>query len=344
MLCNVKCKALSFLLYQKMEEKKIYQDHHIPTTADITRLTPKGSPRFGSLSHHSFFSRHNPHPHRVTHIPGLNGKPVCMVNDDWYMATSLFPHPLIKSQVFRTTTGAPFALPFGHCSHGGKSAKHRAALLSEAWKEELKELAAKVNISSQIKDVMAEQPGEAVVRRKTQYSAQTGRIIPQSSLLYQRRPHPHPLGFTSSLYDQELMVLELLCQILQTDSLSLVQQWLLLAGQREKDMVMQLIQQAMEDSDLSSHQQRLYQGPLQAPRTSMTAQIQGPPQAFLPRTSVTAQIPSRGQLQRKQRLTGSLKTQPPSMEDRPENIGEAEVLEIHRDNPCPPCDEEDGED
>lgn len=77
MLCNVKCKALSFLLYQKMEEKKIYQDHHIPTTADITRLTPKGSPRFGSLSHHSFFSRHNPHPHRVTHIPGEYTQALC---------------------------------------------------------------------------------------------------------------------------------------------------------------------------------------------------------------------------------------------------------------------------
>lgn len=30
---------------------------------------------------------------------GLNGKPVCMVNDDWYGFTPLCPHPLIKSQV-----------------------------------------------------------------------------------------------------------------------------------------------------------------------------------------------------------------------------------------------------
>lgn len=34
-----------------------------------------------------------------------------MVRDDWSVTTSLFPHPLIKSQSFRTAMGAPFALP-----------------------------------------------------------------------------------------------------------------------------------------------------------------------------------------------------------------------------------------
>ncbi|KAG9345942.1 hypothetical protein JZ751_007757, partial [Albula glossodonta] len=69
--------------------------------------------------------------------------------------------------------------------------------------------------------------------RKTQYSAQTGRIIPPSSQASGRRPprahfrSPRPQGPTSppALHDQELM-------ILQTDSLSRVQQWLTLAGQR----------------------------------------------------------------------------------------------------------------
>lgn len=39
--------------------------------------TPKpqtpGTYRFGRLSHHSFFSRHHPHPQRVTHIRGRSG-------------------------------------------------------------------------------------------------------------------------------------------------------------------------------------------------------------------------------------------------------------------------------
>ncbi|KAM4623607.1 protein TBATA [Polymixia lowei] len=127
------------------------------------------------------------------------------------------------------------------------------ALLSEAWREELKELAAKVSLSSQVKkDKKDKQLEDGSGRRKTQYSAQTGRIIPPSSKAYQSRSHSKHLVH-QPFHDQELMVLELLCQILQTDSLSMVQQWLLLAGQREKDLVMGLIQQALEDIEVSGH-------------------------------------------------------------------------------------------
>lgn len=43
-----------------------------PLRFSVQALRPgsKSTARFGSLSHHSFFSRHNPHPHRVTHIQG----------------------------------------------------------------------------------------------------------------------------------------------------------------------------------------------------------------------------------------------------------------------------------
>lgn len=57
----------------------------IPGIADIELIqealrTPKaqtpGAYRFGRLSHHSFFSRHHPHPQHVTHIQGRGeGRP-----------------------------------------------------------------------------------------------------------------------------------------------------------------------------------------------------------------------------------------------------------------------------
>uniref|UniRef100_A0A4W4EXY6 Thymus, brain and testes associated n=1 Tax=Electrophorus electricus TaxID=8005 RepID=A0A4W4EXY6_ELEEL len=167
--------------------------------ADFPKVTTRGSARFGTLSLNSFFSRHNPHPHRVTHMSGLNGSPVCMVNDDWYANTPLCPHPLIRSQM-------PAAGP-GRTS---LSVPSQISLGSAAWREELKDLAAKVSQP-------ASGPKEEAPRRKTQYSAQTGRLIPASSWGAKRR---------------DTQVLELLCQILQTDSLSLVQKWLLLAGDR----------------------------------------------------------------------------------------------------------------
>uniref|UniRef100_A0AAY5ESA9 Thymus, brain and testes associated n=1 Tax=Electrophorus electricus TaxID=8005 RepID=A0AAY5ESA9_ELEEL len=150
--------------------------------ADFPKVTTRGSARFGTLSLNSFFSRHNPHPHRVTHMSG-------------------------ETRGDGGRTGAP-------------GPRHTAI-----WPRQV--------------DLPELRCHEEAPRRKTQYSAQTGRLIPASSWGAKRRdtqashrrpgtrrPQPAILG------GQELRVLELLCQILQTDSLSLVQKWLLLAGDR----------------------------------------------------------------------------------------------------------------
>uniref|UniRef100_A0A8C5HZ20 Thymus, brain and testes associated n=1 Tax=Gouania willdenowi TaxID=441366 RepID=A0A8C5HZ20_GOUWI len=180
----------------------------VPLTADFTTMMSKSCPRFGSLSHHSFFSRHNPHPNRVRHIQGLNGRPICSVRDDWFVTSSLFPHPLLKSHVFRTAA-QPVALPQAQTLSGGNKSE-----------------------SLMVPIFGFQEPLQAPwVRSKTQSSPGTGRIIPphtKSSWRRSNQQRKHPLLFQ----DQELMVFELLCQILQTDSLSSVQQWLLLAGQR----------------------------------------------------------------------------------------------------------------
>ncbi|KAJ8406776.1 hypothetical protein AAFF_G00296920 [Aldrovandia affinis] len=167
-----------------------------------------------------------------------------------------------------------------------------------------------------------QQAVDGPAQRKTQYSAQTGRIIPPSSQASGRRTsqasrrHPRPQGHSSppALYDQELMVLELLCQILQTDSLSHVQQWLLLAGQREKDMVMDLIQKAVDGSVLNCQDQGLDQG--------------GTPHSPLP---LPSRAPSTGQHWRKHRLSSSQVQAQKTIkeEDKPERIGTAEVLQVH---------------
>ncbi|XP_076616818.1 protein TBATA [Chaetodon auriga] len=295
-------------------ERFFSQTNQVPFTAEFKKTQTTCSPRFGALSHHSFFSRHNPHPHRVRHIQGLNGRPVCMVRDDWYVTSSLFPHPLLKSHILRTATDPSFAFPPAQNLYGVSSDKSKSALFSEAWRDELKELAAKVSLSSQAqKDKMQEQPEEAFVRPKTQYSAETGRIIPPSSKSYQRRSHSQRLVYPQPFHDQELMVLELLCQILQTDSLSTVQQWLLLAGQREKDLVMGMIRKALDGVDLSGHRQQNFQ------------QLQ----ALHPGASPPVYGPSFDQSWRKPQRMRSHRVNQTSSNDKPEMIGDAEVLEVH---------------
>ncbi|XP_074519803.1 protein TBATA [Halichoeres trimaculatus] len=276
-------------------------------SAEFSKRLTTSSPRFGALSHHSFFSRHNPHPNRVRHIQGLNGRPVCTVRDDWYVTSSLFPHPLLKSHVFRRAADPPAALPLAKNLFGISNNKKKSALFSEAWKDELKDLAAKVAFCSQAQKEKKEE--EELVRRKTQYSADTGRIIPPSSRSYQRRSHPQRLMYPQPLHDQELMVLELLCQILQTDSLSAVQQWLLLAGQREKDLVMGMLRHALDGVDLSGPHQPLYTWP------------------------------SFDQSWRKPQRISPQKVNRAFSSDKPERIGDAEVLEIHTETSSPSQEE-----
>ncbi|XP_077086975.1 protein TBATA [Siphateles boraxobius] len=277
-------------------------------SASTSRTSTRGSLRFGTLSHHSFFSRHNPHPHRVRHMQGLNGKPVCMVNDDWYGFTPLCPHPLIKSQV--CVSGSRSSV-FLTSEISSDRSGPRAALISESWREELKDLATKVTLSAAAEtnhDKRERLRDEEAPRRKTQYSSQSGRIIPASSWGGKKRSsrttHKR-LGLqrrhTHTLEGVEIKVLELLCQILQTDSLSMVQHWLLLASDKEKELVQGLVQQAMADS------------------ISVTQHTSGSP--LLPVTS--KDLPDHVF------LTNPSSYPAEALQDKPERIGEAEVLTLY---------------
>ncbi|CAI9555532.1 unnamed protein product [Staurois parvus] len=273
---------------------------------EAMRPTTISHSRFGSYSQHSFFSRHNPHPHRVTHIQGLNGIPICIVNDDWSVTSPLYPHPMMKNQLPTNLLGVP-SLPIGD-PRSNKVPYLTSGGISEAWREELKELATKVAVA----DKKTEKKEKEEPRRSTQYSAETGRIIPASARALTRRgsrkQNSKGKHENSSFQDQELLVLELLCQILQTDSLSAIQQWLLSAGQREKDLVMNMIQTATANVDPES----------QTMGERLNSQN------------------ALGLLSRDEHIQRTLnsssqkqKPEPIPEEDKPERIGTAEVLQIH---------------
>uniref|UniRef100_A0A3Q4HMK7 Uncharacterized protein n=1 Tax=Neolamprologus brichardi TaxID=32507 RepID=A0A3Q4HMK7_NEOBR len=181
-------------------EGKFAQINHFPFTPEFTKTLTKSSPCFGALSHHSFFSRHNPHPHRMRHIQGFTGRPICMVRDDWCVTSSLFPHPLLKNKTKSGING------FNHFV----IVSFFTALLSDAWRDELKEMAAKISLTSQTQKDKRE-----FVRRKTQYSAQTGRLIPPSSKSYLRKSQYQRMSHPQPFHDQELMI----CYELTLDSI-----------------------------------------------------------------------------------------------------------------------------
>lgn len=244
-----------------------------------SRPSSQGGYRFGMLSQNSFFTRHNPHPHRVRHLKGLLDVPICAVNDDGYFSNprySLqFPpnyfnqkklqripvnainvnsqlHPIntvTGLQYFTGLTNYPFR----------ERAVPRVGLVpvTEAWRDELKAL------TDALKEVEPEKPKEPKLpeRPKTQYSETTGRLIPppsramsrassrqasrQGSRQGQRALDQRNFQHIVEDPDMETHVLMMLCQILQTEDINAVKAWLCSAGEREKSMVLEMIRAAV---------------------------------------------------------------------------------------------------
>ncbi|XP_073097780.1 protein TBATA isoform X6 [Manis javanica] len=216
--------------------------------------------RFGRLSHHSFFSRHHPHPQRVTHI-------------------------------------------------------------KEAWKKELKDLASRVTTFTKENELKNKEKEEPQREQGAKYSAETGRLIPAATQAISRchsrhsRRQNYPSGRaggaqTFILQDQELLILELLCQILQTDSLNAIQFWLLYAPRKEKDLALGLLQTAVA--------QFLPQPLVSIPAEKLLNQLQEAQESPQER-----QQPPYSQSPKK------MKTPPLPKSEKPENIGKAQVLQLH---------------
>ncbi|XP_055969355.1 protein TBATA [Sorex fumeus] len=198
---------------------------------EIPRTSSSSTCRFGSLSHHSFFSRHHPHPQHVGHIQDLTGNRVCTVRAEFSPAH--LPHSSLL--------GCCLKMPRISFPIGDPQSNREPLLFSEAWKKELKQLSSRLAAfatESEPRDKKEKEPEKPPREHGAKYSAQTGRLIPAPT----RATSHFPSGkSTRSRYsgtraflleDRDLLVLELLCQILQTDSLRSIQAWLLGSSQK----------------------------------------------------------------------------------------------------------------
>ncbi|XP_005360140.1 protein TBATA isoform X3 [Microtus ochrogaster] len=282
--------------------------------------------RFGRLSHHSFFSRHHPQPQRVTHIQDLTGKPVCVVRDEFSLA------PVTQSALLSSCL---MGMPTISVPIGDPQSNRNPQLPPDLWKKNLKDLASRVAVftkenESRTNEAGAEpksEPGKKALPKEeppvreqgAKYSAETGRLIPASSQALSCRNRQGQRGHPSArdggaqasvLEDQELLILELLCQILQTDSLSAIQFWLLYAPPKEKDLALGLLQTAVA---------QLIPQPLPTlPEEKLLNQLQElqePPQEIQQATY----SPS----------LKKTKTPPLSKTEKPEFMGKAQVLRVH---------------
>ncbi|XP_046364997.2 uncharacterized protein LOC124141135 [Haliotis rufescens] len=256
----------------------------VPVSADAFRKTTLQRPathsgyRFGKLSHNSFFTRHNPHPNRVRHLKGLLDIPICSVNDDGYFASPRYslqfpPNSYntnklsnsripvnainVNSQLYpiNTITGLQYFTGLNSFPFREKAIpKVGMVPVTEAWRDELKAFTEQLNAAEERKRDQ-ERP------RTTQYSAETGRLIPPPSRNMSRgasrrgRPQFVPsMQHIAAEPDIENMVLTMLCQILQTEDINAVQSWLVSAGDREKTMVLDMIRTVVAGREEYNHQ------------------------------------------------------------------------------------------
>ncbi|XP_051679768.1 protein TBATA isoform X2 [Oryctolagus cuniculus] len=150
----------------------------IPETVTTPKPQTPGSYRFGRLSHHSFFSRHHPHPQHVTHIQDLTGKPVCVVRDEFSMAPLPESTPLSRCLMGMPTISSPI---------GDPQSNRNPQLPSEAWKRELKELSSRVATFTKENELKTQEKEEPLREQGAKYSAETGRLIPASAQAVGRR-------------------------------------------------------------------------------------------------------------------------------------------------------------
>ncbi|XP_075866191.1 protein TBATA isoform X3 [Microcebus murinus] len=131
-----------------------------------------GAYRFGRLSHHSFFSRHHPHPQRVTHIPDTTGKPICIVKDEFSLGP--LPQSTLLASCVMPTISAPL---------GDPQSNRNPQLASDTWKKELKELASQVAFFTKENE-----------QRKNKESWQPPQGPPEPACQQGRRSPDHPAG------------------------------------------------------------------------------------------------------------------------------------------------------
>ncbi|CAH1793819.1 unnamed protein product [Owenia fusiformis] len=235
--------------------------------------------RFGQLSHNSFFTRHNPHPGRVRHLKGLLDIPICTVNDDGHFPNGGYSYQFppnnydqakinsnrfnipvnainVNSQMhpINTITGLQYFTGLQSYPYREKAVPQMGMVpVTETWREELRKLTEAAGLPQ-----FSDQSRPTEQPRQTVYSTNTGRLIPPPSRAMSRGPGSRmsqrekmftQMEHIAAAPDTENTVLQMLCQILQTEDVNSVQSWLVSAGDREKTLVLDLIKAAVATQD-----------------------------------------------------------------------------------------------
>ncbi|XP_030420289.1 uncharacterized protein C4orf17 homolog [Gopherus evgoodei] len=240
-------------------------------------VTTQRSPTDSSFRRASgtyFLSRHIPHPRTVCHIQGLNNAPVCVVRDAGsfsrpYQAVGKILIPQreydqqhgLTGQGIGTPSPSSTTLSLQAYPHIGKGPVRPG---SQPGREEMAEFSRRSRDSLALlrkEDPLKKQPARPLtaVGHEIHASSLTCPSSPARFMHYKPEVREN-INYVPNYLDQEIKVLEKLRDILQTDSLAEIQEWLARASTREKEFVSNLIRSEMTSRDLLNYRQNTPKG------------------------------------------------------------------------------------
>ncbi|XP_077624173.1 uncharacterized protein C4orf17 homolog [Crocuta crocuta] len=223
--------------------------------------SPMSAPQFESKGSHimarnggCFLVRHTPHPRRVCHIKGLNNIPICTVNDDDSSLGTLwdvgpFNH-LEKDEI-----------PFPKCSYlpgtetlespvrGASPASNHVKVPPRPHSEPCRKIKECLKTSSE--NPLAIKKEQIKVKKSLSPPKACSTAGSCSSEVMSTKTDVRENTVCIPNYlDQEIKILAKLCNVLRTDSLAEVLQWLVHASAKEKEWISALIHAELAETNL----------------------------------------------------------------------------------------------
>ncbi|XP_028616341.1 uncharacterized protein C4orf17 homolog [Grammomys surdaster] len=204
-----------------------------------------------------FAIRHTPHPRRVCHIKGLNNIPICTVNDDdifprmLYCCDQFSPSERNETSLMKCSNPPSTASPESPSVRGQSPVPNK--VLARSHSEPRRKF-------SQCSKTSREKP---LVKNKNEYKAKKPPVSPrvhsaaasESSDVMSTKINGNENTVRIPNYlDQEIKILAKLCDILHTDSLAEVLDWLLQASTKEKEWVSALVHSELAEVNLLTRQ------------------------------------------------------------------------------------------
>ncbi|XP_053453269.1 uncharacterized protein C4orf17 homolog [Nycticebus coucang] len=245
-------------------KKPTHLDMNSKSSTPVPQFEVKGS-HIMARNRGSFLVRHTPHPRRVCHIKGLNNTPICTVNDDENMLWTLHGGGQLCHSKEGKTTCAKCSCP--PSTPDSQSSVRGVSPASTIVKTPLRPHS---EPSRKMKECFKTSNENPLVIKKEEIKGKKSPSAPKASstagsgsseMMTSKNDVKANTVCIPNYLDQEIKILAKLCDILHTDSLGEVLQWLLHASTKEKEWVSALIHSELAEINMLTRRRNISKEP-----------------------------------------------------------------------------------